>query len=107
MARHIHNKLVRDMIPQIIERDGRVALTRILDQREYLTQLNNKLIEEAEEFVKEGSLEELADILEVIYALAKELGASVSDLEKLRMRKRNERGGFESKILLIEADVPS
>lgn len=62
--------------------------------------LDKKLIEEMNEYQTDKNLEELTDLLEVIYALAKAKGASVTELEILRKKKNIERGGFERRILL-------
>lgn len=70
----IHNKLVRDKIPEIIEKSGKKAITRTLTQEEYLSELDRKLNEECEEYQADKSLEELADMLEVMYAIAEARG---------------------------------
>lgn len=101
-----HNKLVRDNIPAIIRRDGKTLVTRTLDAEEYARALRRKLHEEVAEFdaarSRSASVEELADILEVVYALAANAGASVEQLDALRQYKREEHGGFEKRILLLE-----
>ncbi len=97
-----HNKLVRDRIPELIERAGRQPVTRVLEAGEYRQALLRKLQEEAAEFERSGEVEELADILEVVHALAVAQGTSPDELERLRQRKRLERGGFEQRLLLIE-----
>lgn len=66
----IHNKLVRDKIPEIIEKSDKKAITRTLTQEEYLSELDRKLNEECAEYQADKSLEELADMLEVMYAIA-------------------------------------
>lgn len=93
------NKLVRDLIPKIIERDGKVAVTRILNDKEYFQELLKKLHEELAEFEAENSLEELADIQEVVNALAEVLGGK-GQLEQVRSKKAEERGGFKDRIFL-------
>lgn len=70
----IHNKLVRDKIPEIIEKSGKKAITRTLTQEEYLSELDRKLNEECAEYQADKSLEELADMLEVMYAIAEARG---------------------------------
>lgn len=70
----IHNKLVRDKIPEIIEKSGKKAITRTLTQEEYLMELDRKLNEECAEYQADKSLEELADMLEVMYAIAEARG---------------------------------
>lgn len=94
-------KLVRDKIPDIIRKQGETAHIRILEDTEYRQALENKLNEEVAEFYESKTLEELADVLEVVYALAESQGASVQDLLKIYEKKHSERGGFSKKIFLI------
>ena len=96
----IYNKLVRDNIPQIIEQSGKTCKTRIMNDSEYLEKLNVKLQEEVAEYLQSGEFEELADILEVIYALARAKGQNVEQLETIRTEKALKNGAFEQKILL-------
>ena len=91
-------KLVRDNIPDIIRADGKTPVTRILDQKEYLEELDRKLQEEVAEYQADKSMEELADILEVLSAICKARGYSSEDLLKVRDEKRRKRGGFEKRI---------
>ena len=100
MATKMYNKLVRDRIPEIISARGAVCETEILSDAAYLSMLDAKLEEELAEYKKDQTLEELADLLEVIYACAAARGYSVSELEALRARKAAERGGFANRILL-------
>lgn len=97
-----HNKLVRDRIPEIITRRGDKPVTQILDADAYGQELRRKLQEEVAEFGESGKVEELVDILEVVYALAVDEGASQSQLEEMRKQKRRERGGFDQRIFLVE-----
>ena len=97
----IYNKLVRDQIPAIIEANGQKPVTRILDEEEYMAALEQKLDEEVQEFHRDQNLEELADILEVIYALTEAKGHSVAELAEACDRKRNARGGFRDRIFLV------
>ena len=96
----VYEKLVRDRIPEIIEKSGNTCYTRILAQEEYLKMLDKKLTEELSEYQESKSLEELADLLEVMQAVAKARGADFQQVEEIRLRKRQERGGFEKRILL-------
>lgn len=96
----IYNKLVRDMIPEIIKSSGKVAQTHILSEDEYITELDKKLGEEFAEYQADKSLEELADMLEVMYAIAVARGYSVEELEALRREKAEKRGAFEKRIFL-------
>ncbi|WP_035765034.1 nucleoside triphosphate pyrophosphohydrolase [Butyrivibrio sp. NC2002] len=95
-----YNKLVRDKIPQIIENDGKSCNIRILDDDEYMEMIDAKLSEELTEYNNDKSIEELADLLEVIYAAAKARGYSRKDLDVIRNKKLKERGGFENKVFL-------
>ena len=96
----IYNKLVRDKIPEIIEASGKTCETKILSDEEYLQMLDKKLDEELAEYHKEQNIEELADLLEVLYATAKARGYSIEELEHVRVEKQKARGGFDRKILL-------
>lgn len=99
MTKH-HNKLVRDKIPEIIQKAGETPITRILSEEEYLTELDKKLHEECVEYQADKSIEELADVLEVAYAIAEARGWSVSELETVRKEKAEKRGAFERRIFL-------
>lgn len=98
-----YNKLVRDNIPAIIlEKEGKVAVTSTLSGRDLDNALMEKLGEELAEFTADRSEEEMADILEVLYALAGNSDSAWSSVERKRLDKRAERGGFEDGIFLIE-----
>ncbi len=97
-----YNKLVRDKIPAIIESAGKECTTEILSDVEYLKMLDAKLNEECAEYQADKSIEELADIMEVVYAIAKVRGCSLEKLESIRKQKAEQRGGFEKRILLKE-----
>lgn len=104
----VYNKLVRDRIPEIIENSGKKFTTKILDDDQYELELKKKLKEEMEEYQNASNdneaLEELADLLELMHALAKVHGASMEEVEKIRQDKASKRGGFEEKIFLIEVE---
>lgn len=95
-----YNKLVRDKIPEIISASGKKANCRILDKNEYITELDRKLNEECAEYQTDKNIEELADILEVIYAIAEAREYSVAELERVRLEKSEKRGGFSQRIFL-------
>ncbi len=96
-----YNKLVRDKIPEIIkEKDNKVPIFRILDDKEYLFELNKKLLEEVNEYIEENNVEELADIVEVIYGILNYMEISVEEFEKIRKDKSEKRGAFLEKIYL-------
>lgn len=103
MAKY-HNKLVRDKIPEIIEKAGKTAYTHILSEEEYMTELDKKLNEECAEYQADKSIEELADMLEVMYAITEASGWSVSELEAVRREKAEKRGAFERRIFLERVD---
>jgi predicted house-cleaning noncanonical NTP pyrophosphatase (MazG superfamily) len=92
-------KLVRDRIPQIIRSRGAEPVVRVADRQEYRGLLRGKLTEEVHEFLASEEPEELADILEVVLALATELGVDRARLEALRATKAAERGGFAGRIV--------
>ena len=102
MATKAYHKLVRDRIPEIIEADGKTCVTDILPDEQYLEMLDTKLNEELAEYQESKSLEELADLLEVIRAVAAARGWTWGQLEQIRQEKAAQRGGFEKKILLKE-----
>lgn len=100
----IYNKLVRDKIPQTIAENGGKAEYRTLSEAEYLHYLEAKLDEEVGEYHRDKSLEELADILEVVYALAATAGCSLEQLTEIYEKKHTARGGFEKRYYLIASE---
>lgn len=100
MSDIIHNKLVRNKIPKIIAAAGKQPLTRVLSDEEYLAELDRKLNGECAEYQADKSIEELADVLEVLYAIAAARGYSVEELERVRAEKAEKRGGFSERIYL-------
>lgn len=96
----VYDKLVRDAIPEYIEKLGHKAVSRILSSGDYQKFLHKKLQEEVDEFLEEPCVEELADVLEVVYALAKVIGVSREELEGAREKKVEERGAFEKGVFL-------
>jgi predicted house-cleaning noncanonical NTP pyrophosphatase (MazG superfamily) len=100
MAVITYNKLVRDKIPEIIEQDGKNCEIEILSDDMYLKMLDAKLDEELAEYHKDQNVEELADLLEVIYSAAEARGCSVEQLESVRRTKAEKRGAFKEKIYL-------
>ena len=97
-----YNKLVRDRIPEIIEKSGKKCKTEILTDEDYLKMIDIKLDEELAEYHRDQSIEELADLIEVIRAAAIARGYTLDELEAIRAKKEEERGGFKEKILLLE-----
>lgn len=99
-----YHKLVRDRIPEIITSQGEKPKIRILNDREYARCLEEKLDEEVWEFHRDRNLEELADILEVVVALAENLGASKEELMDVYRKKHDLRGGFRERIFLVSKE---
>lgn len=102
MSTITYNKLVRDKIPEIIRSDGKQCTTEILSDGEFLKMVDAKLDEELAEYHKDKNIEELADLLEVVYAAAMARGYSVEELEKVRADKALKKGAFVDKIFLKE-----
>ncbi|MZQ76091.1 MAG: phosphoribosyl-ATP pyrophosphohydrolase [Peptoclostridium sp.] len=102
MKKTVHNKLVRDRIPEIIEKSGKRAVTEILSDEEYMELLNKKLMEEVQEYLESGTVEELADIGEVMHAIMDLKGIALEEFQRVRMEKLEQRGGFKERILLKE-----
>jgi len=98
-----YNKLVRDKIPDIIRQKGEPAATHIADEAEYWQKLKEKLLEEVGEFSKDETTEELADILEVLDAIAAHKGFDMIEVKKIQAVKAAERGGFQKRIILDES----
>lgn len=96
----VYNKLVRDRIPEIIEADGRKCEVSTVSKEQLQPLLEEKLKEEVNEFLQDKNLEELADIMEVIFGLAENLGYSEDDLIKKREEKKEARGGFKDGVFL-------
>lgn len=95
-----YGKLVRNKIIKIIQSNGETPIYHTLSDEEYLAELHKKLFEEANEFVEADDPEELADLLEVVYSIAKVKNINMEEVETIRLKKREKRGGFEDKIYL-------
>ena len=103
--RYKYNKLVRDKIPEEINSEqGRKCKYRILNDTEYLKELNKKVLEEANEFIEENSIEELGDLMEVINAIMKLKGYNMKDVERVMKAKEEKKGAFNNKIFLEYVD---
>jgi len=104
-VRYIYNKLVRDKIPhQINNEQGRKANYKILSDEQYIKELDKKLFEEAHEFIEEYSVEELGDLMEVIFTIMEIKNISMQQVEEARRIKENKKGGFKDKIYLIDVE---
>ncbi|MNW40925.1 hypothetical protein D3C74_180500 [compost metagenome] len=103
-----YNKLVRDKIPVIIEASGKKAEMRVLDDAEYKKMLDVKLQEELYEYItaveEKDQVAELADLVEVVYAILDNKGISIEELELVRLEKKKKRGGFREKFLLVKVE---
>ena len=95
-----YNKLVRDNIPNIISENGEKPITRVLTEEEYIRELNLKIEEEVKEYLLDFSVEELADIEEVIRAILDYKNVSYEEFENVRLNKVNKRGAFKERIFL-------
>lgn len=102
MPTKTYHKLVRDRIPEIIEAARKTCVCETLSDEDYISLLDQKLNEELAEYQESKSLEELADLLEVIQAVVKARGWTLEELEHVRANKAAKRGGFDKKILLKE-----
>lgn len=103
-----YNKLVRDKIPELIERNGETCKVKMLDKSTYFQELKTKLKEEVNEYLQAENdveaIEELSDVLEIIHSLSTIHGEGFKDIEAARKKKFVERGGFKEKVYLIEVD---
>ena len=99
--RKIINKLVRDNIPLICESNGQTPETKILDGENYTLALRSKLYEEVEEYLSDDNIEELADIIEVIEALAENQDSSLDEIMEIKRHKQKKNGAFRNKVFLI------
>ena len=101
-----HDKLVRDRIPEIIGAAGKTWVTKTLDDAASIAALDKKLSEELAEYHADGSMEELADLLEVMMAVAAARGHDFAEVEDIRRRKAEARGGFRRRIWLESVETP-
>ena len=101
-----YNKLIRNKIPQIIKHTGKRPKTKIQTTDEYIKEICKKTEEELTEYLeattKEHKLEELSDLLELINALAEHEGTTLEEINNIRKKKAEERGGFSDRVFLIE-----
>jgi predicted house-cleaning noncanonical NTP pyrophosphatase (MazG superfamily) len=106
MTRIVYNKIVRDKIPEIIAKQGKICEVRMLPAGEHLADLNAKLAEELAEYSASGNVMELADMVEIIRAIVRLKGLTHGEFEALREKKRESNGGFEKGLLLLSVEEP-
>ena len=97
----VMGKLVRDIIPEIIKKDVKTPIIEILSNEDYLKELDKKLNEEVTEYQADKSIEEMADVLEVLLAICEGRGYTVEELMRVREAKREKRGGFKDRIYWV------
>lgn len=96
------NKVIRDKIPEIIRSSGRECTLKSLDDETFLPELEKKLHEEIDEYIDSQDVEELVDIMEVVYRIAQLRGYSKAELERIRMQKQVNKGAFMRNLYLFE-----
>jgi predicted house-cleaning noncanonical NTP pyrophosphatase (MazG superfamily) len=99
----VYNKLVRDRIPEIVQEKGTKCNYHIANDEEYLKKLQEKVLEELDEFKLKPSIEEYIDIIEVLEALAKFHNIDLMPMRQRKRMKRQLRGGFDNRIILEES----
>ena len=100
-----YNKVVRDKIPEIIEESGKKFNLKQLDDVSFLAEIEKKLSEEVNEYTESKDIEELADLLEVIYRISELRGVNSDELDKIRKNKAEKRGKFDSNLFLIDSET--
>ena len=99
----IYNKLVRDKIPEIIMQKGGRPVVHVASEEIYWQKLKEKLQEEVHEFMKDENIEEIADIMEVLGAIVEYKKFHPTEIEQVKAKKFEERGGFKDRIILHES----
>lgn len=97
-----YNKLIRDNIPEIIINSGKTPIIKNVEGEDLINLLNQKIHEELAEYNESGSIEELADLVEVVYAILDNKGVSLEEFEGIRQNKNHKRGAFKKGLVLIE-----
>ncbi|RDY24298.1 phosphoribosyl-ATP pyrophosphohydrolase [Romboutsia maritimum] len=96
----VYDKLVRDRIPEIIEASGNKCSVEVVGDDVALKYLYKKLDEEVGELLADRNLDEICDVMEVLFAIAGKYGYSDDEVLTMRCEKRCDRGGFENNIIL-------
>ena len=99
-----YNKLIRDKNVEIMEKKGCKVTYEILGDERYREELDKKLKEEVLEYLEAYDIEEMADVMEVIYTMLDYTGVTMEDVEKVRVEKRNRKGGFKNKVFLKDVE---
>tara|TARA_B110000914_G_C15443936_1_gene437481 strand:+ start:296 stop:625 length:330 start_codon:yes stop_codon:yes gene_type:complete len=99
-----YNKVIRDKIPEIIADSGKKYTLKQLDDASFLAEIEKKLIEEVNEYSESKDIEELADLLEVIYRISELRGVNSDELDEIRKEKAEKRGKFDDNLFLIDAE---
>lgn len=102
--RYTYNKLIRDKNVKLMEDKGCKVTYEILDEKRYGQELDKKLKEEVGEYLEDYSIEEMADVMEVIYAILKYRGITMEEVDKVRLEKQKRKGGFERRVYLKEVE---
>ena len=99
-----YNKAIRDKIPEIIRESGSKCNIKTLSEKEFLEKMEKKLDEEVAEYHQSKSVEEIADIIEVLERVAALRGTSVKELMRIKEEKAQKRGKFEKNLFLVDTD---
>jgi|TARA_B110001454_G_C12514162_1_gene348148 predicted house-cleaning noncanonical NTP pyrophosphatase (MazG superfamily) len=99
-----YNKAIRDKIPEIIKLSGKNCDVKKLNDSEFLAQLEKKLVEELAEYQESKNVEELADMLEVIYRISELKGITSDELDCIKNEKAKKRGKFDDNLFLVDTD---
>ena len=99
-----YNKVIRDKMPEIIADSGKKYTLKQLDDASFLAEIEKKLIEEVNEYAESKDVEELADMLEVIYRISELRGVNSDELDEIRKDKAEKRGIFANNLFLIDAE---
>ena len=99
-----YNKLIRDLIPEIIAKDGKTYATEVMGDQEYQQALLTKLVEEAQEAAAakpDKLMIELADLMEVIQATMQAFEILPEEVQSIQLERQSNRGGFTKRLKLL------